>query len=94
MFRNRLFNLLIAIALVLVVALTVREAFATSILTSQEGAARQTNSLECSTLPSRYSIHTEPLEATGTRLTYTEDGPTGIDGGLINLMSNYRTCSR
>ena len=93
MFRNRLFNLLIAIALVLVVALTVREAFATSVLTSREETAPRTSSLECASLPSRYSIHTETVEATGTRLTFTEDGPTGVDGGLINLMSSYRICS-
>lgn len=93
MFKNRLFNLLITLALVLVVGLTVREAYATSILTSQEESARHTSSPECSSLPSRYSIHTDRVEATGTRLTYSENGPTGIDGGLIDLMSSYRTCS-
>jgi hypothetical protein len=89
MLRNRLFNLLIAIALVIVVALTVREAFATTLITSQPAAA-----LECNSLPSHLSIHTEVLKETGTRLTYTEDGPTGVDGGLIQLLANYRTCSR
>jgi hypothetical protein len=24
----------------------------------------------------------------------TEQGSTGVDGGLIDLMSDYRTCSR
>ena len=78
MFKNRLFNLLIAIALVLIVALTVREALATTNITSSAGAA-----MSCDNLPSRYSIHTETVGETGTRLTYTEDGPTGVDGGLM-----------
>ena len=89
MLKNRLFNVLIAIALLIVVALTVREAFATSLITSKMDAA-----IKCDSLPSHYSIHTETVKETGTRLTYTEDGPTGIDGGLMYLLSAYRTCSR
>jgi hypothetical protein len=89
MFRHRLFNLLIAIALVLVIALTVREVLATASITSTTGTTTT-----CDSLPSRYSIHTEALSETGTRLTYTEDGPTGVDGGLMYLLSAYRTCSR
>ena len=88
MLRNRLFNILIAIALVIVVALTVREAIAISIITSYVDTA-----VECSSLPSRYSIRTETVSTTGTRLTYTEDGPTGVDGGLIHLLSIDRACS-
>jgi hypothetical protein len=86
MFKNRLFNLLVAAALVMVVALTVREAFATASL------AAHTATVQCNSLPSRYSIHTKNVG--GTRWTYTEDGPTGVDGGLIQLLSSYRTCSR
>jgi hypothetical protein len=89
MFTYRLFNILIAIALATVVALTVREAFATSITTTQTD-----NATKCDSLPSHYSLHTEQVQETGTRLTYTEDGPTGIDGGLMYLLSAYRTCSR
>ena len=89
MLKNRLFNVVIAIALVMVVALTVREAFATTILRSQPNIA-----MECASLPSRSSIHTEYVEETGMRVSYTEAGPTGVDGGLKDLMSAYRTCSR
>ena len=89
MFKNRLFNVLIAIALVMVIALTVRDALATASITSQTDAV-----VECNSLPSRYSLHTESVKATGTRLTYTDDGPTGVDGGLIYLLSAYRTCAR
>ena len=87
--KHHLFNLLIAVALVLLIALTVREAFATSITTSQTDAV-----VKCDNLPSRYSIHSEYVEEMGMNVTYTEDGPTGVDGGLIYLLSNYRTCSR
>jgi len=89
MFKHRLFNILIAVALVMLVVLTAREAFATSSIASQTDAA-----IDCSSLPSRYSIHSENLRDTGTRLIFTEDGPTGVDGGLQELMSAYRTCSR
>lgn len=89
MLKNRLFNLLIAIALFIVVALTVGEALATTIITSQPDAVP-----ECNRLPSRLSIHTEIVKETGMRFTYTEDGPTGLDGGLMDLLSKYRTCSR
>ena len=89
MSTNRLFNVLIAIALVMVIALTVREALATSITTSQGDATTK-----CDSLPSHYSIHTETVKTTGTRLTYTEDGPTGVDGGLMYLLSAYQTCSQ
>ena len=88
MLKHRLFNILIAIALVIVVALTVREAIATSITTSHGGIAN-----ECDSLPSQYSIHTETVGTRGTRLTYTEDGPTGVDGGLVYLLSTYRICA-
>jgi len=89
MLRNRLFNVLIAMALVIVVALTVRKALATSVIASQADAATR-----CDSLPSRYSIQTVEVKQTGTRITYTEDGPTGVDGGMIHLLSDYRTCSR
>ena len=89
MLKNRLFNLLIAIALVIVVALTVEEALATTIITSQPDAVP-----ECNRLPSRLSIHTEIVKETGTRLSYTESGPTGVDGGLQELLNAYRSCSR
>ncbi len=89
MLRNRLFNIFIVIALITVVALTAREAFATSIITDDTEAT-----VKCDSLPSRYSVHTEHVNTTSTRLAYTEDGPTGIDGGLIYLLSAYRTCSK
>jgi hypothetical protein len=85
---NYLFKLLVALALVIVVALTVREALATAALTSG------THSVPCSSLPSRHSIRTERVEETGMSIIRTEDGPTGVDDGLVELLSSYHTCLR
>ena len=54
MLRNRVFNLLIAIALVIVTAFTAREAVATTILSSERNKASV-----CASLPSLYSLRTE-----------------------------------
>jgi 3-polyprenyl-4-hydroxybenzoate decarboxylase len=89
MLRNRLFALSIAIALVIAAAMTVREAVAIGLIRSESG-----NVVKCQSLPSRYSIHTEYVEEANVWIKQTEDGPTGVDGGLIDLLSSYRTCSR
>ena len=92
MYTNRLFNLFVGIALVVIVALTVREVAATTSIVSKTDSATHSQT-ECSSLPSHYSIHSEYVEELDTSMTYTEDGPTGMDGGLIHLLSAYRTCS-
>ena len=89
MFKNRFFNVLIAIVLVLTLGFTVREAFATSSLKSEESAI-----IECKDLPSRDSIHTEYVSEANVWSLRTENSPTGVDGGLIDLLSNYRACSK
>jgi hypothetical protein len=94
MYKKRLFNILVALAMVITVVFTVQEAIAKSNSLSQGRAIRGAKAIECASLPSHYSLHTEVVEETGTWLPHTEDGPTGIDGGLINLLSNYRTCSK
>lgn len=88
---NRLFNLFVVVALVVIAALTVREAAATVDLLSRSDANAR-SAPECSDLPSRRSIHTKYVEGAGW-MTYSEDGPTGVDGGLIHLLTAYRECS-
>jgi hypothetical protein len=86
---NRLFNLSITIALIIVIVFTVREAAATSDVTSQtEGVMR------CHSLPSPYSLHSEYDKTAGVFVVQTEAGPAGVDGGLKTLLSAYKTCSR
>jgi hypothetical protein len=88
---QRFFHLLITIALLAVIALTVSEAAATAhILSQTESVSRS----KCADLPSRHSIRTEYSSQRGAWITVSEDGPTGVDGGLIQLLSDYRTCSR
>jgi hypothetical protein len=92
MLENRLFHIFIGIALAVIISLTVREAAATAVVISQVDTANKSKT-ECARLPSRYSIHTEYVEEMGSWLPYTEDGPTGFDGGLIHLLSNSRACT-
>ena len=85
---QRFFHFLVAIALLAALTLTAREAAATSdILFHTESVSRS----ECADLPSRHSIHTEYNSQRGVWNTVSEDGPTGMDGGLIHLLSD---CSR
>ena len=89
MLKNRLLLLLMAIAVMVLSAFTIREAVAVTLIRSELG-----NPLKCDSLPSRDSIRTEYDEEAGMWIIRTEDGPTGIDGGLETLLSAYRTCSR
>jgi len=90
MFSHRLFNIVIAITLIVVIGLTVREAAATSIVVSQNDFAKA----NCASLPSHFSIHMEYVKERNAWVTYTDDGPTGVDGGLIQLLSDHRACSK
>ena len=89
---RHLINLIVAVVLMIVVGLTIREAAVTTIIISQTDPSSR-SSVACASLPSRYSIRSEYVQAMDTWLTVTEDGPTGLDGGLIQLLSDYRTCS-
>ena len=94
MSKNRLFNVLIAIAVIVAAALTAREAFATAGIVSQGNAADRANSAKCMILPTQMSIETVFEEERGMWVTYSAQGPTGVDGGLMDLFSTYPTCSR
>ncbi len=96
MLKKRFSPVLVAIVVVLVtvVALTVREASATADLISEKDGAKGAMTLECASLPSRYSIHTEYVYEADMWVVRTENGPAGVDGGLMDLLSNYWTCSR
>ncbi len=85
---QRIFHILIAVALLAAIAFTVREAAATADILSQAGPASGPG---CAELPSRHSIRTEYNSQRGIWITVSENGPTGTDGGLIHLLSD---CSR
>jgi hypothetical protein len=88
MLMHRLFNLLIAIAIVVAVVLTVREAVATTAITSQRDSIAK-----CDSLPSLTSIRTEYRKEADRWVVRWENGPAGVDGGLPELLSNKRSCS-
>jgi hypothetical protein len=87
---NRLLYIMLAVGLLFVTGLTTHAAAATNTLAGGKGSSEMT----CGSLPSRYSIRNEYIEEMGIWMAYTEDGPTGVDGGLIQLLSDYRTCSK
>jgi hypothetical protein len=88
MSTNRFFKVLIALALVIAVILTAQEAIATNALKSTRN-----NTVACNILPSHYSIRSEYVKDASMWILRTEDAPTGVDGGLIELLSGYRSCS-
>ena len=67
-----------------------REVAATTLVVPQVSSVK----IACASLPSRHSIHMEYVKETGALVPYTEDGPTGVDGGVIELFSSYQTCSK
>jgi hypothetical protein len=87
---NRLLYIVLAVALLFVIVPTIRAAAATN----TPAGGKDSSEMTCSSRPSRYSIHNEYVEEMGIWMTYTEDGPTGVDGGLVQLLSDYRTCSK
>ena len=90
MLSNRLFNVLIVLALLGVILLTAGEVAATAAVVSQANSYATV----CASLPSRSSIHTEYVKERGAWVAYTEDGPAGVDGGLIHLLSDRVECSK
>jgi hypothetical protein len=91
---HRLFQLLIALGLVLAVTFTVREALAATAVVSQVNTRHESATAACAILPSHLSIQTEYVSERGMWVTYTAQGPAGVDGGLMALLSSYPTCSR
>ncbi len=93
MFKNRLFNIFVAIALVMVVALTIREAAATAGIIFETDLATRAKAVECVNRPFHYSIRTEYLKEADMWVVRWENRPTGVDGGLLELLSNNQSCS-
>ncbi len=89
MSKIRLFNVLVAVALVLVLALTAKEAFATAGLVSRVAHGAQSSA--CPDLTQHPVARARYVKEMGSWLPYSENGPTGVDGGLIFILSN---CSR
>jgi hypothetical protein len=87
---HRLFSLFVAVALLVLAVLTIRDAAATVSVISETVFVSQAAD-ECASLPARSSIRGETVN--GVWLPTSEDGPTGIDGGLIHLLAACGACS-
>lgn len=90
---NRLCNISIAAVLVIVVALTIWQSAETTKIVS---AAPQQNSLfdtgYCFSGMDRLSLEGAYVEGAGW-VSYTDQGPTGVNGGLLELLSKSQSCS-
>lgn len=94
MSRHHLIDLLIAIVFVIALMFTAREAFATAGIVSQGHASDAIRTAKCEILPPQMSIQTGYAAERGIWVTYSGQGPTGVDGGLMYLLSTYPTCPR
>lgn len=94
--KNRFFNVILAAALALMVALTFQGAIATARVAMAAGGADQAASAPVCDRPAveRSSIRRVYVDQMDTWLTYTDGIPTGVDGGLVHLLSNTRVCSK
>jgi hypothetical protein len=97
--KNRLFNVFISAALVLMAALTIGQSLETTKVALADGQSDQSYSSLAAPIcdkpaVERSSIHRVYVEQMDTWLTYTDGVPTGVDGGLIDLLSNARVCSK
>ena len=89
---------IVLVVFVFIITLTARTVTVAGVLKQSANVGDQlyrerTEKSECASLPSHYSLHNEYIQGTGRWIPFTEAGPTGVDGGLIQLLSSYRICS-
>jgi hypothetical protein len=93
--ENRLFNLVVILALAAMAALTISQAMATNRLVAAASNGGTAADEQCSALGvDRSSIHMVYVEQARTWLPYTKNAPTGVDGGLLQLLSERQACSQ
>ena len=97
--KNRLSNLMVVVALAVMAALTISQVAATNRVVSAASGSGASVSIppaeQCSAPDvDRSSIHSVYVKELGRWMTYTDQGPTGVDGGLIQLFSDSQSCSR
>lgn len=92
MFRNRLFNILIVVALVMVTVFTIQQALETTrVVAAAGGPATSLCRIPAVDLTTISTMYVEELGITVIR---SDNGPTGVDGGLIHLLSDRQACSQ
>ena len=91
MSTNRLFNVFIFAALVVIVVLTISQAVATTKVVL--AASNSSNALYCFSGMDRLSLTSVYVEEARAWIPLTNHGATGVDGGLLELLSKSRSCS-
>jgi hypothetical protein len=94
--KSRLFNMFLIAGLALMVALILQGAIETNKVALASGVSHPASSAPvCDNLGvERSSIRRVYVQQMDSWLTYTDGGPTGVDGGLLDLLSNARVCSK
>jgi len=91
MLKDRLFNAFIGVALVVIVALTISQAVETTKVVSAASGSPDTSG--CFSGIDRFSLTSVYVEEAGGWFPRTNKGLTGVDGGLLDLLSNSRGCT-
>ncbi len=91
MFKNRLFNVVIGLSLVVIVVLTISQAVETTKIVSAASGPPDTSG--CFSAMDRLSLTSEYVEEAGGWFLRTNKGSTGVEGGLLELLSNSRGCT-
>lgn len=93
--KNRFYTLFVLLALAVTAALTFSQIAATEHLVSAASAEKTSaNSLCSSPDVDHSSIHTVFDAQRGAWVTYAGNAPTGMEGGLIQLLDDRRYCSK
>lgn len=93
MFRNRMFNISLIVALVIVTARTIQQALETTRVVSAAGTFANRSPCHAAVMD-RSSIRSVYEEEIGMWVSRSDSGPTDVDGGLLHLLSDYRICSQ
>ncbi len=91
MLKNRLFNVVIGVALMVVIVLTISQAVETIKVVSAASGSPDTSG--CFSAMDRLSVTSGYVEDAGSWFPRTNKGLTGVDGGLIDLLSNSHGCT-
>jgi hypothetical protein len=91
MFKSRLFNVLMIAALIAVMALTVLQAVETTRVAHAAQQSKLANTPLCA-MPAA-PIQSTYVKQMGIWVPRSANAPTGVDGGLIQILSDYRSCS-
>ena len=97
--KNRLFNIFVVAAMVLMIALTIQGTLATTRVAMAAGTSDPYPAQAAAPLcdfpaVERLAIRRVYVEQMKSWVTYTDGGPTGVDGGLIQLLSGSQDCSQ